>query len=38
MRALASVEGWEVLADFDPAFFRQGALERWRHLQTLPTN
>jgi len=38
MRALASVEGWEVLANFDPAFFRQGALDRWRHLQTLPTN
>ncbi len=38
MHALASVEGWEALADFDPAFFRHGALERWRHLQTLPTN
>ena len=38
MRNLASVEGWEALADFDPAFFRTGALARWRHLQTLPVN
>lgn len=38
MRDLASVEGWEALADFDPAFFRSGALKRWRHLQTLPAN
>jgi hypothetical protein len=38
MRDVASVEGWEALADFDPAFFRAGALERWRHLQTLPVN
>ncbi len=37
-RDLASVEGWEALADFDPALFRDGALERWRELRTLPTN
>jgi hypothetical protein len=35
-RDLASVEGWEALADFDPALFRTGATERWRHLRTLP--
>jgi hypothetical protein len=37
-RELASVEGWEALADFDPALFRTGALERWRELQRLPVN
>jgi hypothetical protein len=37
-RDLASVEGWEALADFDPALFRTGAMERWQHLRTLPTN
>lgn len=37
-RELASVEGWEALADFDPALFRTGAAERWRQLATLPTN
>lgn len=36
-RDLASVEGWDVLADFDPALFRSGAMERWRELRTLPT-
>lgn len=35
-RDLASVEGWEALADFDPALFRTGALERWRQLRQLP--
>lgn len=35
-RELASVEGWEVLADFDPALFRTGALERWREIRDLP--
>lgn len=35
-RDLASVEGWEALADFDPALFRTGAMERWHHLSTLP--
>ena len=34
-RAIASVEGWEALADFDPALFRTGALERWRELREL---
>lgn len=38
MRDLASVEGWEALADFDPALFRTGALERWRELRKLPVN
>ena len=37
-RELASVEGWEALADFDPALFRTGAMERWRKLSRLPTN
>ncbi|MFQ5398046.1 MAG: hypothetical protein ACE5E7_00445 [Anaerolineae bacterium] len=36
-RDLASVEGWEALADFHPALFRTGALERWRQIRTLPT-
>lgn len=29
-------EGWEFLADFDPALFRHGAAERWRKLSHLP--
>lgn len=33
---IAAVEGWEVLADFDPALFRSGALERWRAISRLP--
>jgi len=33
---IAAVEGWEVLADFDPALFRTGALERWRAISRLP--
>jgi len=37
-RELASVEGWEALADFDPALFRTGAMERWRELSKLPVN
>lgn len=37
-RELASVEGWEALADFDPALFRAGAIERWRELRQLPLN
>ncbi|MCA9991916.1 MAG: hypothetical protein H6666_07980 [Ardenticatenaceae bacterium] len=37
-RELASVEGWEALADFDPALFRSGASERWRELRQLPAN
>jgi hypothetical protein len=37
-RDLASVEGWEALADFDPALFRQGAMDKWREIRTLPTN
>jgi hypothetical protein len=37
-RELASVEGWEALADFDPALFRLGALERWREIRQLSTN
>lgn len=38
MRDLAAVEGWEALADFDPALFRTGALERWRELRHLPAS
>lgn len=37
-RELASVEGWEALADFDPALFRSGGLERWRELSKLSAN
>jgi len=37
-RAIAEVEGWEALADFDPALFRTGAMERWHYLRTLPVN
>lgn len=37
-RDLASVEGWEALADFDPALFRTGAMQRWRELRELPLN
>ena len=37
-REIASIEGWEALADFDPALFRSGANERWRQLRMLPTN
>jgi len=37
-RELASIEGWEVLADFDPALFRDGAIDRWREIRSLPTN
>lgn len=33
---LAAVEGWEALADFDPALFRTGALERWHQISRLP--
>ncbi len=35
---LAAVEGWEALADFDPALFRPGALERWREIRRLPAD
>jgi hypothetical protein len=35
-RELAGVEGWEVLADFDPALFRTGAMEKWREIRELP--
>lgn len=34
-RELASVEGWEALADFDPALFRTGALERWHEIRMM---
>ncbi|GAB4153851.1 MAG: hypothetical protein Fur0021_19940 [Candidatus Promineifilaceae bacterium] len=37
-RDLASVEGWEALAGFDPALFRTGAQERWHQLRMLPVN
>jgi hypothetical protein len=35
-RDLAAIEGWEALADFDPALFRTGAMSRWHQLSTLP--
>lgn len=37
-RELAAVEGWEVLADFDPALFRPGAFDRWREIRHLPAD
>lgn len=37
LQELGGVEGWEALADFDPALFRSGAMARWHHLRTLPT-
>ena len=37
-RDIAAVEGWEALADFDPALFRTGAAQRWRELMKLPTS
>ncbi|MCS7038869.1 MAG: hypothetical protein RMN24_08020 [Anaerolineae bacterium] len=30
------LEGWEFLADFDPALIRRGAAARWRELARLP--
>ncbi|MCP5098107.1 MAG: hypothetical protein GY943_21375 [Chloroflexi bacterium] len=35
-REIAGVEGWEALANFDPALFRTGAMERWREISKLP--
>lgn len=35
-RELASVEGWEALADFDPALFRSGAMKRWHDIRLMP--
>jgi hypothetical protein len=35
-RDLAAVEGWEALADFDPALFRSGAMEHWHRIKVLP--
>lgn len=37
-REIAAVEGWEALADFDPALFRSGAMKRWHELSRLPVN
>ena len=37
-KEIASVEGWEALADFDPALFRSGANERWAEIRTLPAD
>ncbi len=34
-RDIAGVEGWEALADFDPALFRSGATERWNQIRML---
>ena len=33
---LTDVEGWEALADFDPALFRSGANRRWAEIRKLP--
>lgn len=35
-QAIASVEGWEALADFDPALFRTGAKARWEEIRRMP--
>lgn len=35
-REIGSVEGWEALAQFDPALFRTGAMERWHELSRIP--
>lgn len=35
-RELAAIEGWEALADFDPALFRSGAMKHWHELSKLP--
>jgi hypothetical protein len=37
-RELAAIEGWEVLAQFDPALFREGAMERWHEIRMAPYN
>jgi hypothetical protein len=37
-RELAAVEGWEALADFDPALFRTGARERWQEIRLMPAS
>lgn len=37
-RDIASIEGWDALADFDPALFRSGAMERWHQLAKMPVN
>jgi hypothetical protein len=34
-RELASIEGWEALADFDPALFRAGAMKRWHEIRQM---
>ncbi len=31
-----ALEGWEFLADFDPALIRRGAAKRWREIAKLP--
>lgn len=31
-----ALEGWEFLADFDPALFRSGAAARWRRIAEMP--
>ena len=38
LQAGLALEGWEFLADFDPALFRQGAAERWRELEAIPAS
>lgn len=35
---VASVEGWEALADFDPALFRTGANKRWAEIRQIPAS
>jgi hypothetical protein len=33
---IAGIEGWDALADFDPALFRTGANRRWDEIRKLP--
>lgn len=37
-REIAGVEGWEAIADFDPALFRSGARARWDAIRQMPAN
>ena len=33
LQAALAVEGWEYLADFEPAFIRRGAQRRWQGVE-----
>ena len=38
LQAGLALEGWEFLADFDPALFRSGATQRSKELAKLPAS